>query len=725
MLTTLASYRLISGNIDRQLSTAAREPQVARETEYYLANIDSVTSVDDFLKDRRLFAYAMKAYGLEDMTYATAFMRKVLESDLSDADSFVNKLTDKRYLEFAKAYNFLPSGYIDAGSTTAQDAASEDAMIGLYSQQRATKGEAAASEAAYFKARIATITSVDQLLADQRLVDFALTAYDIDSRYASPSAIRNVLTSDLSDPGSVANVYGGSYQKLATAFSFATDGSVAPGGSAQTSDQTSLTTLAYFEETRTDESPAAASFKDAYFRQLIANVGNVDDLVDNEVMRSYVASAMGLDPLYTTAATVRDVLVSDLSDPDSAANANDTYRAVAQAFNFNTDGSLDTGVAAQDAAQADALSTLFLENYDDDVVETEEKRTLYYRSNIANVGHVNDLLNDSLLYSYVLNSYGIDPAEVTKSTIKQVLLSDPTSATSYTSLVRDSRFTALAKAFNFGADGFAQGLKQAQSESALDDTVARYKATLSDLKIDQARGETESAYYTETIPTISTVDELLRDNKLKSFIIKAYGLEKDISNATLRKILISDRLDQQSFANKSNNSTYKAVAADFNFNADGTVARLDVGLVQDRSDLIETQDLYLRQAIEQNAGEDNEGVRLALYFERKAATIDSPYDILADKALLQVFQTAVGLPDSMSLLDIDRQAKLITDRFDLEDLQDPDKLQTFMTRFAATWDIDNATATQTNPALLLFQPTEAAVGIDLLTSLQGLKLGGA
>ena len=63
-------------------------------------------SVDAFLDDFQLYSYAMKAYGLEDMIYAKAFMRKVLESDMSDANSFANKLTDVRYQDFASAFSF-------------------------------------------------------------------------------------------------------------------------------------------------------------------------------------------------------------------------------------------------------------------------------------------------------------------------------------------------------------------------------------------------------------------------------------------------------------------------------------------------------------------------------------------------------------------------------------------------------------------------------------------
>ncbi|MTD94807.1 DUF1217 domain-containing protein [Hyphomicrobium sp. xq] len=726
MLPTLASYRQVSGNIDRSLRTTAAQPQVARETEYYLANIDDVKSVDDLLKDQRLFAYAMKAYGLEDMTYAKAFMRKVLESDLNDKSSFVNKLSDKRYLEFAKAFHFLPSGDVELGLTTAQDSASEDAMIGLYSQQRIRKGETAAAEAAYYESRIGSITNVDQLLSDERLFKFALTASGLDASVASVSAIRNVLTSDLLDPNSVANLYGAKYQELAAAFSFEADGSVV-GGSAQTTEQANQTMLAYYEATDTDESPAAAAFKTDYFNDLMVGVTNVDDLVDNEFLRSTVATAAGLDPVLTTAATVREILVSDLSDPDSAANKSSALKAVAQAFNFNTDGSLDSGVAAQDPDQAKALTDLFTKYYDDGAISAEQSNTQYYRNAIGRVSHVDALLTDSKLYSYMLSSYGIDPSEVTKTQIKRVLLSDPKSPTSYTSLLQDSRFTALASAFNFDSDGVSQGIKQVQTASAAKNTIARYNDTLGDLKGDQTLGKAESQYYDRTILTISSVDQLLKDQRLKAYIVRAYGLGKDVSDDTLRKVLTSDQLDPRSFVNKSNSAAYKDLAADFNFNSDGTVARSAVGLAQHKSDVVRTQGLYYRQTVEEDAGSQNEGVRLALYFERKASSITSAYSLLADKALLQVAQTALGLPATMSLLDIDRQAEMISNRIDIEDFKDPAKLQTFLTRFSGTWDVNNASAaTSTSPAaVLITQPTESFVSVNLLTSLQNLKLGGA
>jgi hypothetical protein len=140
---------------------------------------------------------------------------------------------------------------------------------------------------------------------------------------------------------------------------------------------------------------------------------------------------------------------------------------------------------------------------------------------------------------------------------------------------------------------------------------------------------------------------------------------------------------------------------------------------------VRTLGLYYRQTVEADTGSQNEGARLALYFERKASSITSAYSILADKALLKVVQTAFGLPSSMSLLDIDKQADLLTKRLDLEDFKDPSKVQAFLTRFTGLWELENPTTTQLVPNILVGQPLEASVSNELLTNLQNLKLGGA
>ena len=85
----------------------------------------------------------------------------------------------------------------------------------------------------------------------------------------------------------------------------------------------------------------------------------------------------------------------------------------------------------------------------------------------------------------------------------------------------------------------------------------------------------------------------------------------------------------------------------------------------------------------------------------QSGSITSAYSILADKALLQVAQTALGLPTSMSNADIDVQANMITKKLKIADLQDPEKLKKFLARFSAMYDINNSDITQTNPAITI------------------------
>jgi hypothetical protein len=64
---------------------------------------------------------------------------------------------------------------------------------------------------------------------------------------------------------------------------------------------------------------------------------------------------------------------------------------------------------------------------------------------------------------------------------------------------------------------------------------------------------------------------------------------------------------------------------------------------------------------------------------------------MADRALLKVTQVALGLPEATGTMDIDRQAELITKKLDIEDLKEPGKLDKFLERFTALWEIENPT----------------------------------
>lgn len=256
-------------------------------------------------------------------------------------------------------------------------------------------------------------------------------------------------------------------------------------------------------------------------------------------------------------------------------------------------------------------------------------------------------------------------------------------------------------------------------------TTAAYRTIATDLS--RALGNTakkpqaarETAYYLANIEKVKSIDDFMADRRLYNYAMKAFGLEDmAYAKAFIRKALAGGVDDPNSFANRLADTRYKELAETFNFARHGALTTVFERTRQG------TVDRYMRQTLEEDAGSTNEGVRLALYFERKAANVTSPFGILADRALLKVVQTALGLPASMSFQDIEKQATLISERLDIEDLKDPAKVKSLLSRFTALWELQNPTSPAAAPSILIGQPTVAGVSQGLLAALQNLKLGG-
>ncbi|MGO7888638.1 DUF1217 domain-containing protein, partial [Rhizobium ruizarguesonis] len=69
-----------------------------------------VRDVEEFLSSSRLKNYALTAFGLSTEYKSSSFLKKVLTSDLEDADSFVNQLGDDVYVRLARAFKFNEDG---------------------------------------------------------------------------------------------------------------------------------------------------------------------------------------------------------------------------------------------------------------------------------------------------------------------------------------------------------------------------------------------------------------------------------------------------------------------------------------------------------------------------------------------------------------------------------------------------------------------------------------
>jgi len=225
----------------------------------------------------------------------------------------------------------------------------------------------------------------------------------------------------------------------------------------------------------------------------------------------------------------------------------------------------------------------------------------------------------------------------------------------------------------------------------------------------------EVEYYSENIGSIKSIDDLMSNQRIYTFVMQSYGLEDmAYAKAFIRTILEEGSDDTRALANRLSDPRYGELVEDFNFSRYGTTTtsfdRVTSGTI----------DKFYQQQIEREAGSQNNGARLALYFQRKSDEIEDAYSILADPALLKFVQTSFGLPIQMSFQSLEKQAEMIDQRLNIEDLADPEFMDGLVNRFLASWDIENPDVVSV-PPLILSPGGVQGISQDLLMSLQNLK----
>ncbi|MGX5847268.1 DUF1217 domain-containing protein [Mesorhizobium sp. PL10] len=602
MLSTFTSYQLIARDIPKAIDRIEADPVTKRDTDYYLANIGSVKSIDDFVKNTRLFTYAMKAFGLGDMAYAKAFMVKALREGVSDPDSFANKLTDKRYAEFVSAFNFAALGADATSYNPAQQGVTKNyaAQIGLGALQNGFdyyKGETS-----YFISNISNVKSIDDLMGNDRLLTYAMAAFGLDADAEAPATVRAMLEGGVTDPNSPAN---------------------------------------------TSTNKGYAAFVAAF------------DFVQ-----------------YGDQATARDAV----------------QQAVPKAIMAGTGLVLVKPTAQYIKGESD-----------------------YYAANISKVKSIEDLLKDKRLLTLAMAAYGLDASTQTAKQIRTMVNGGVTDPFSPANLLTDKSYANFVAAFDFAQYG-----DQTTTRDAVLKTTPKLYTTESSLGLIKPNADAvqaETSYYLANITKVKSIDDLMADSRLYNYAMSASGIDPaSVSKDLIRRVLEGGVRDPDSVANKANNKAFARLATSLNFEAYGEAATTRSASQQP------VVDKYMRQTLEEDAGKTNEGVRLALYFERKAPTITNWYDVLADTALASVVRTAIGLPDSFATADIDKQAQAFEAKLDLTDFTDPAKLDKFLTRFTSLWEINHPTSTaQTSVGVLFAQPTTVGISTDLMMAMQKLK----
>lgn len=208
--------------------------------------------------------------------------------------------------------------------------------------------------------------------------------------------------------------------------------------------------------------------------------------------------------------------------------------------------------------------------------------------------------------------------------------------------------------------------------------------------------------FERAVAKVEDIDDFMDDKAIYNYALKAFGLEDMAGSKGLIRAVLSGGSAAGSLASRMADGRYLELAKAFAFDADGTA-------VFSASTEADTEAAYYRQNIETAAGQANNGARLALNFQRKASGITSAYGILADKNLLTVVRTALGLPQTISYLSIDSQARLIASKMNISDLADPAKVAKLVAKFTARYDAEQSDAAS-NPVVSLLESLRSTQG---------------
>jgi hypothetical protein len=238
------------------------------------------------------------------------------------------------------------------------------------------------------------------------------------------------------------------------------------------------------------------------------------------------------------------------------------------------------------------------------------------------------------------------------------------------------------------------------------------------LKGTEKQVANDGNYYLKNIGNVKSVDDFLKNTRLFTYAMNAFGLgDLAYAKGMMRKVLNEGVDDAKSFANRLNDDRFVEFAKAFNFKANGAATTSAASVKQG------VVDRYVRQALEVSAGAENEGVRLALYFQRMAPEVKSAYGLLGDAALWKVVKTVFDFPTVMAGASIEKQAAAVTKRLDMSILKDPVKLQHFIQRFTSRWDATENYAD--SPIISLFNASsQSTLSSGLIATLNSLKHGG-
>lgn len=99
-------WQFLQRTLPAQSESFRAGAELSRDVAHAKAEMGSILTAEEIVEDRQLLKVALGAFGLQDDLQNRAFVTKILADGTSDPEALSNRLADKRYSDFAKAFGF-------------------------------------------------------------------------------------------------------------------------------------------------------------------------------------------------------------------------------------------------------------------------------------------------------------------------------------------------------------------------------------------------------------------------------------------------------------------------------------------------------------------------------------------------------------------------------------------------------------------------------------------
>lgn len=177
-LPAVVAWKQLEKTGDQQRARWEKDPSVQREIAYAKDFASKVKNVEEMIGNRRFMNFVLSAFGLESEVDKKGLLRKVLTSDLSDQNSYANRMNDPRFQELAQRLNIKAQGMDNV-----KDSATLLSLELRYKKNEFEKAQGEATpgmrEAMYFKENAGRMRSIWDVLGDRTMRAVVSKAFDI------------------------------------------------------------------------------------------------------------------------------------------------------------------------------------------------------------------------------------------------------------------------------------------------------------------------------------------------------------------------------------------------------------------------------------------------------------------------------------------------------------------------------------------------------------------